>query len=177
VGRLDAVKGIDQLLARFAATDQPAPLCVVGDGPLGPELRGRYEGDSRIRFLGTCAPEQLGPLYRDALALILPSAGYEIFGLVVAEAFAHGTPAVVSEVCGVGELVVEAGAGAVFGSAPELDRALQQIAADPAEREAMGARGRSFVTGHLNEEAYLDRYEALVARVREGRAPAQRGAR
>jgi len=177
VGRLDAVKGIDRLLAQFAASDLPAPLCVVGDGPLGPELRGRYQDDVRIRFLGTCTPDQLGPLYRDALALILPSAGYEIFGLVVAEAFAHGTPAVVSAACGAGELVLEARAGSVFGSAPELDRALTQIAADPGERDAMGGRGRHYVTDRLNEERYLDRYEELVAAAREERAGLQQAAR
>jgi glycosyltransferase involved in cell wall biosynthesis len=170
VGRLDAVKGIDRLAHHFATTDPPAPLRVVGDGPLGETLRRRYAGHPKIEFLGTLTSDRLGPLYRDALALILPSAGYEIFGLVVAEALAHGTPAIVSELCGAAEIVAEADAGAVYSSSGQLDEALQEIAADEAARRQMGERGQRFVGEHLGEDDYLERYERFVEEIRAEKA-------
>lgn len=172
VGRLDAVKGVDRLLEHFVGSERPARLLVVGDGPLGPELRARYGDHPSIGMLGTLAPGDLGSLYRDALALILPSAGHEIFGLVVAEALAHGTPAIVSHLCGAAEVVEQSGAGAVFASPAQLDDALERIVRDPAARDAMGRRGQEFAVDRLGESAYLDRYERLVEEVREARRSA-----
>jgi len=72
VGRMDAVKGVEPLLRHFAEIELPAPLVLVGDGPLAAQLRGRYGSHPAIRFLGSRSQDELGALYRDALALILP---------------------------------------------------------------------------------------------------------
>lgn len=165
VGRLDAVKGIAGLARHFAERPVPAPLRVVGEGPLGPRLRAELGDSPGVELLGGRSGDALGALYRDALALILPSAGYEVLGLVVAEAYAHGTPAIVSDVAGARELVGASGAGEVFGSGEELDRALRQLASVEC-RDRLGAQGRAFVGRELTEEGYLDRYEGLVREVR-----------
>ncbi|MGD8330622.1 MAG: glycosyltransferase family 4 protein, partial [Acidobacteriota bacterium] len=167
VGRMDAVKGVEGLVRHFTCNDSGAPLFLVGDGPIAPDLRRRFGDHPRIRFLGSRSPAELGELYRDALALLLPSAGYEVFGLVVLEAFAHGTPAAVTDVTGAAELVRAAQGGFVYGSDAELADALRQLS-DPGVRERLGASGRHYAREAHREDDYIDRYEQLI---REMRAP------
>jgi glycosyltransferase involved in cell wall biosynthesis len=119
-----------------------------------------------LRFLGRRSQDELGALYRDALALILPSVAYEVFGLVVLEAFAHGTPAVVTDAGGAGELVEAGDAGYVYGSGAELTDALQRLAGDGTLRHELGANGLAYVRRAHREEDSVDRYEQLIREMR-----------
>jgi len=167
VGRMDAVKGVEALVRHFAEHKPPAPLYLAGGGPLQAKLERRFGADPAIRFLGSRGQDELGSLYRDALALILPSAGYEVFGLVVLEAFAHATPAIVTEVGGARELVETSGAGTVYGSDGELAEALEGIAGDPGRRARLGSAGREYVHREHREDDYVERYEHLIRELRE----------
>lgn len=166
VGRLDAVKGIESLARYFDRQRPPAPLRIVGGGPLEADLRHELGGSPSVRFLGTLSREDLGPLYRDALALILPSEGYEVFGQVVIEAFSYATPAIVTEVGGAGELIDASGAGYVYGSDTELEAALQAIASDRGHRQRLGEAGLQYVQREHRESDYVDRYEQLIRELR-----------
>ena len=164
-GRLDAVKGVDTLLRYFTREAFGAPLWLAGDGPDGKALRRRYGSHPAVRFLGHCDADTLGALYRDAVGLLMPSAGYEIFGQVVAEAFAHGTPVLVSPIGGGAGLVEASGGGAVFHSGDELVEATARWLADPEERDRLGRRGRQFAERELSEAIYMSRYEGIVREV------------
>jgi glycosyltransferase involved in cell wall biosynthesis len=101
----------------------------------GAEARGRVE------HLGFVGPEALAELYRDCVAVVLPSL-YEGFGLPLLEAFVAGAPVVASDIPTVREI---AGAGALYVSRP-LDpecwrRALHEICADGPLRERLRAAG------------------------------------
>jgi glycosyltransferase involved in cell wall biosynthesis len=161
VGRLDAVKGLQYVLPSFAGGDAQMPLWIAGAGPQGDELRRRYGDSPNVRFLGHLGGERLGALYRDAAAVILPSAGLETFGQVILEAFAHGTPAITSGTGGGRELVEAGGAGFTYDSKPALLRALEQVA-DPAVRDRLGGRAKDYIGRAHAESAYLDRYESLI---------------
>ena len=167
VGRLAAVKGVGPLLEYFARGTSPAPLYLAGDGPLEGALKRRYRDHPAIRFLGRQSQEDLGPLYRDALALILPSAGYEIYGQVVLESFAHGTLAVVTDVAGASEFIEASGAGHVYRSDDDLASALSTLAGDSGLRNASGRQGRDYLGREHGEAQYVDRYEALIRERRD----------
>jgi glycosyltransferase involved in cell wall biosynthesis len=98
-----------------------APGCwgvFAGDGSLRAELEAeadRLGVRDRCRFLGFVNQTELPAVYATADVLVLPSA-HEPFGLVVNEAFACGTPAIVSDACGAaGDLVREGVTGFVIG--------------------------------------------------------------
>src|SRR5256885_16967485 len=57
-------------------------------------LREQAQGLKHVRFLGTVHSSEISELYRGAIAVLVPSLCYETFGLVAAEAFAHGTPVI-----------------------------------------------------------------------------------
>ncbi|HYZ16832.1 MAG TPA: glycosyltransferase family 4 protein [Candidatus Acidoferrum sp.] len=110
VRRLAATKGLEELIDAIDIVRQKIPdvlLMLSGNGPLAPALAERVRAknlDRWVRFVG-----QLG----DALALgytaadmtVVPSVALEGFGLVVVESLACGTPALVTPVGGLPEVV------------------------------------------------------------------------
>jgi glycosyltransferase involved in cell wall biosynthesis len=91
VGRFVEKKGM-ALLAQLVGRTVGIQWLFAGAGPLHPEA---WQADN-VRVFEGYQREQLADLYRAADLLILPSRG-EGFPLVVQEAFACGTPALVSD--------------------------------------------------------------------------------
>jgi glycosyltransferase involved in cell wall biosynthesis len=110
VGRLSPDKGGHALLDAWAALgNADLELVCIGDGPLRADLSGRRV--PRVRFVGSVGREEVRAWMLQARVLVAPSAWYETFGLVVAEAMAAGLPVIVP---GVGALAeVAAGGSAV----------------------------------------------------------------
>lgn len=96
-GRLTAEKGVINLLRAWQAWGTDAPeLRLVGDGELRSELEHMATG-LPVRFLGRLTPEETQAQIASSRLLVLSSECLETFGLVVVEAFAHGTPVAVSK--------------------------------------------------------------------------------
>jgi glycosyltransferase involved in cell wall biosynthesis len=100
VRRLDHRLGLEELLEAVRQLSDPRVLvAVAGAGPLRErleQLRQRLGLESRLRFLGAPAPEELADWYRAADVMVLPPARHEGFGLATVEALASGTPVVAS---------------------------------------------------------------------------------
>jgi glycosyltransferase involved in cell wall biosynthesis len=140
----------------------------AGDGVMRTELerRAQVRGlEDRVRFLGFVNQTELPSLYASADVLVLPSE-YEPFGVVVNEAFACGTPAIVTMECGAaGDLVrdMETGFTYPWGDVAALADRLNDLCADPSLRErlASGAQSRISRWGlDENADAFA---EALLA--------------
>jgi len=103
VGRLESVKGVGFLLTAFAAVlrgEPTARLLIVGSGSMRPELErtaGALGIGRSVSFAGARPRAELPGLYRQAAVFVLPSL-YEGFPLVLLEAWAHGTPVVITRV-------------------------------------------------------------------------------
>ena len=175
-GRLERLKGLDDVLPLFSG-DGP-DLVIAGSGTHESELRRIAAGSDRIHFLGSVPGEELARLYRGALALIMPSVGYETFGLTVVEAFRASLPVLARAVGPLPEIVEQSGgAGQLFTTADELAAAAGRIAADPGLRERMGRLGRAAFEQRWSEQATIPRYLDVVARAsatRGGGRPAGR---
>jgi glycosyltransferase involved in cell wall biosynthesis len=85
VGRLERIKGLDDVIPAFR-TYPEADLVIAGDGEHGEPLRQLAGGAPNIHFLGRVPLEELRSLYRSAIALIVPSTGFETFGIILIEA-------------------------------------------------------------------------------------------
>jgi glycosyltransferase involved in cell wall biosynthesis len=161
VGRLEAMKGLQEVIPHFGE-NAPADLLVAGSGAYEPELRRLAAGSTRVRFLGQTSSEDLQGLYRDALALIAPSLGFEVFPMVVLEAFCRSTPVIARNVGPYPQLIEESGGGLLFGDGQELRVALDRIAADSELRALLGARGRRAVETRWSEQTATSAYLELV---------------
>ena len=170
VGRLERLKGAHVLIEAFRAY-RGADLVIAGEGEEEDELRRRAAGLEHVHFLGRVAQAELGPLYSGAVALVVPSIGYEVFGLVLLEAFARGTPAIVNDLGALPEVVQEAHGGVVYRTRDELVAALQRLQAAPAVRDELGASGRRAWQRLWSEERHLDGYFAAIEEARTLAAP------
>lgn len=104
VGRLDEEKGVEDAVA--ATRKAGARLCVVGDGPL---MKRVATAGEHVRALGWKSHAEIGPIIRQASALLMPSRYPEPFGLVAIEAAACGVPVIMSESAFLAEEMVTAG--------------------------------------------------------------------
>lgn len=175
VARHDPVKGVDVLLEAFARVPPPARLVLIGDGSQTAELHRLCHElglDDRVEFR---------PLPWDAVraadlmwafdALVLPSR-LEGFPVTIVEAMLAGRPVIATRVGSVDEAVEPGVTGWIVPPEdPEaLAAAIQELLADPAAAEQMGARAREIAevrfTIEATIEAYVDLYRAVLGRTR-----------
>jgi glycosyltransferase involved in cell wall biosynthesis len=163
VGRLEEIKGAQTLIPIFRHY-QKADLLIAGTGTGERRLR-RLAGDSsNIRFLGYVPERELQTLYRHAVAVLAPSVGYEVFSLVVLEAFRQKTPAIVRKRGGMPELIDESGGGFVYDTDEELLDAMERLM-DPASRRKRGLLGYEAFQRKWTAEAHLKSYFALIDQI------------
>lgn len=174
VGSLDARKNVETLITAVvgAAPPLPARLLVVGpvDGDdveaFNRRLARRGAGE-RVRHLGFVTPEQLTTLYRDALAVVLPSL-YEGFGLPVLEAMRCGTPVVASDIPSLREVADDA---ALYVDRPldavALRDALVRISEDSALRAELVANGER-AAARFSWQEVGERFASLLTRLARG---------
>jgi glycosyltransferase involved in cell wall biosynthesis len=113
LGRQDTEKGIDllvyaaRLLARRGVRLQ---LVICGSTAKGGGYRkvidelGEHLG-LRIHHTGSVSPEVRAALYAHSHCVVYPSINREPFGLVAAEAMSYGTPVLVPDYGGIGEVI------------------------------------------------------------------------
>ena len=143
-------------------------------------LVGRERADVTFGFVGPGEPMALADGVRvidagrvsdeekyDWLAaadlLCLPSLG-EIFPVAILEAWSAGTPALVSDIPPLVELVSTVGGGRAAARNPEaVAAAILDLLAAPEELEAMGERGRAWWQAHATPAAVAEQHAALYA--------------
>jgi glycosyltransferase involved in cell wall biosynthesis len=169
VGRLEKLKGLQNLFPMLRAYPQ-VRLRIAGTGTYEAELRRMASDLPNVEFLGQVHPSRVPELYREALAVVVPSLCYEVFPLAAAEALAHGVPVVARRIGALAEIVEESGGGILFESIPECHSAMEQLLASPALGSELGDRGRRFALEQWTEEVHLQRYLELVRRLMKERA-------
>ena len=177
VGRLHPLKGLEALLAAMAEVPNVS-LTVVGRDEQG--QRARLERQchvaglaDRVQFTGVVTEARKHELLAACEAFVLPSLS-ENFGLVVAEALAHGKPVIVTDGAPAWQEVPRRQCGWYLAdyvtAAPNarvqaLRGALESLAAtSPAERVAMGSRGRQWMATDFTWEAVEERLAQLMRR-------------
>ena len=161
VGRLEKIKGLQTVIAlwdRVANFD----LLVAGAGDYEAALRQQAAGNPRIKFLGLRSQRELGALYYHAVACLVPSITYETFGMIIIEAFARKTPAIVRDLGALPEVVNEAGGGFVYQTDEQLLDAILRLGSCPALRMQLGQSGYDAFVRLWSTEAHLAQYFELL---------------
>ncbi|WP_373355207.1 glycosyltransferase family 4 protein [Pseudoroseicyclus sp. CXY001] len=116
VGRLDRQKGLDLLLDAYSKArlkNLRLRLHVIGEAVVSNVKRqGADRSVEGVDFLGWVNAERIDGYYSAADLVAVPSR-WEAFGLVVAEAYRNGTPALVSDRGALPDLVVDGVTGFV----------------------------------------------------------------
>jgi glycosyltransferase involved in cell wall biosynthesis len=170
-GRLEPIKGVDDLIEAFTGTAGP-DLVIAGEGTLGAALRARAAGQPRIHFVGRLPLDRLAPYYRHALASLVPSKGFETFGMVAIESLAQGTPVIARDLGPLPEILAATGGGTTFSTAADLRARLDECIADPAAGRARGEHGRRVAATLFEPEHVTRQLLAVIAREIERRRTA-----
>lgn len=161
VGRLEKIKGLQTLIPIFRNYHQ-ADLVVAGTGDYEPELRRQAAGLQNVMFLGGLPPGQLQQFYRNAIALVVPSVGYETMGIVILEAFREHTPVIVRRLGSLQEVIEESDGGFSYQTPEELLTAMERLRTGAELRCMMGDRGFKTYCERWSEEAHLAAYLRLL---------------
>jgi glycosyltransferase involved in cell wall biosynthesis len=105
--------GLDRLVDAVDLARQCCPdllLHIAGTGPLESDLRRQIDDlglGNHVKLLGFVPDDDLPTAYRAATISIVPTIALEGFGLVAVESLAAGTPALVTPVGGLPEVVCD----------------------------------------------------------------------
>jgi glycosyltransferase involved in cell wall biosynthesis len=158
VGRLVKEKGVETLI-RAAAKSRIA-VRVVGDGPQRPELENLIAATGAdVELAGWRTHDEVLDEMSRARALVVPSIWHETFGLVVAEAFASGTPVIASRLGAVSELLDEE-RGYLFpaGDSDRLADLMTHVTAHPREAAGRVDNAMRYAHTHLTFERWRHQY-------------------
>lgn len=164
LGARRPTKGVDILLqaAPLVWRQHPdAHFAFVGPGgPLSLE-------DRRILDVGAVSDAERAQWLARANVLCLPSSG-ESFGLVVAEAWSHRTPALVSDIPVLAELASVSGGAVVAKREPgAFADEICSLLAEPERTRAMGQAGHAYWLANLTPAAVTQRHLEIYERLLE----------
>jgi glycosyltransferase involved in cell wall biosynthesis len=167
VAQLIERKRLSDLLAAMARLRERRPdarAAIVGDGPLGPELRrdaARLGVEDAVDFLGRLPDVE--EIYRASRVFVLTSRS-EGLSVATAEAMACGLPAVVTDVGDMADLVREGRNGHLVrvGDAGGLAERIGALLDDPDRYAAAAAAAREDAVAHSAVDRLRDLYRDLL---------------
>jgi glycosyltransferase involved in cell wall biosynthesis len=137
LGKLTPRKRVDVLIEAFASRLESGARLVIAGNDMGSGValarQARALGVSdRVTFTGLLEADRRLEALADADVVVYPSAD-EVFGLVPLEALLVGTPVVVADDSGCGEIIGQTGGGLVvpLGDAASLAQAIRRILDEP----------------------------------------------
>lgn len=173
VGRLVGDKGINELVQAFGQLppERNAKLLLVGSmepelDPLQPETLREIESNPAIISVGY--QSDVRPYFAVSDALAFPSYR-EGFPNVVMQAGAMGLPAIVSDINGCNEIIVEGENGIIIPpkNLDELCKAMEKLMTETELYGKLKTKARNMVTSRFEQqvvwEALLAEYDCLLA--------------
>lgn len=151
MGRLVTTKGVTLLLQAakmLREQDRHFEVLIIGNGPERAALeqfaRGSQLG-AQVRFAGRLDGDQLEAALAQATAVVVPSLGGEVFGLVVAENMLRALPIVASDLGAFSEVLGDTGLSFRTGDAADLATKIGRLIDDSglARQQAQRARERA----------------------------------
>jgi glycosyltransferase involved in cell wall biosynthesis len=161
VGRLIENKGVRQLVDVWSTIDN-LPLKIVGEGPLGAELREQAAAmGANIQFLGLQPSDEVLQQLHGARVLLVPSLHREGFPRVVTEGLACGVPIIASNVEPLPSIVQDGDTGLIFAARnlADLQAKIEQMNDDVEARQRMRHAARVDYENNYNADS---NYQRLV---------------
>ena len=147
-GRLVTTKGVRLLFeaARILrGQNRSVELLIIGDGPERASLEQfarESQLDTQVQFAGRLHGTHLEAALARCFAVVVPSLGGEVFGLVVAENMLRALPVVASDLGAFAEVLGDSGLTFRAGDAASLAASLARLLDDPGLAARLGPRAR-----------------------------------
>lgn len=171
LGRIHKIKGLDLLANAFvdiSKTLKNTILVITGpDGGYLSTLMNLVDNlgiNDKVLFTGPLHDRDKFDAYADADVYVLPSI-YEAFPVTVLEAFACGTPVVVTDRCGIADIIDNKAGLVVPYNENSLSEALLRILTDEDMRTRFGETGRALVREKYSWSRIIEQMENLYEEV------------
>jgi glycosyltransferase involved in cell wall biosynthesis len=170
LGRLSPEKGPMTLLEAWERLPCAVPLVIAGDGPMRHHLENEVAQKQLqyVGFAGRLKREEAYEAMKKAAFLVVPSVWNEPFGMVVAEAFACGTPVLGALVGSIQEMLEDQVTGLHFapGDPDALAKKVVWAWGHPHEMAAMGKAARRVYekryTANTNYHLLMNIYDSAI---------------
>lgn len=164
-GRLEKRKGVPELLSLAEEwIDRSVEFRFAGEGP----LESRIQKSRVANGLGYLSSPELAAEYANADVLAAPSyrvEGWEeLFGMVITEAFACGTPVVSTDCVGPQELITDGETGFVVEQhdTSSLRGRIEAVLSDPELRSKMGHTARKEAETTYDIDIVADQWRSVL---------------
>ena len=171
MGRLVTTKGARLLFEAakiLREQHRSFELLIIGDGPERAPLE-QLARDSQltalVRFAGRLDGTQLEAALAQVSAVVVPSLGGEVFGLVVVESMQRGLPVVSSDLGAFTELLDDAGLTFRTGDVKDLAATLSRLLDDPSFAAALGRRARQRALDFCNKSRMIEAHTGVYLEV------------
>ncbi len=166
IGRLSPEKGIEALLEAFKKS--PYSLKIIGGGPYEAQVKQAALAHQNIDYLGFQKKEFIMDALKKTSGLIFPSVWYEGFPMTLAEAMSTGTPAIVSHIGGLPEIIEDGHHGLHIrpGNSQDIQAKVHQLLSDSTLQKKLGKNARirylERYTPEVNYEKLMEIYRHVV---------------
>ncbi len=162
-GRLERIKGLDRVIPLFL-DDFGSDLVLAGEGSERGALEALAQGRPQIQFVGRLSESELAPWFRGARGVIVPSVGFETFGMTIIEAMLAGAPVIARRLGPAPEILESGGAGLLFDTETELRAHLVALTRTPELAAEFRRKGTERFDRQYTEAAVIPRYLEIVRR-------------
>jgi glycosyltransferase involved in cell wall biosynthesis len=167
LGKITPRKRVDDLVQAFARLERHHAVLVIAGNDMGGTVKTRaliqtYGLEQRCILTGLLRSNERLEALAEADVVVYPSE-HEIFGLVPLESLLSGTPVIVADDSGCGEIVRATGGGLLVpvGDVAALAGAIERILDGPSEWRAAAAKAGTRVKDLYGAAAVCDDVEAL----------------
>jgi glycosyltransferase involved in cell wall biosynthesis len=145
-------------------------LLIIGDGPERKTLErlcAKLELAARVDFLGEIPEQEVDARLGDEIAVVIPSVGGEVFGLVAPENMMRGRTVIIPDGGSLAEIAGETGLKFAAGDAKSLAACMEQLLRSPEIAMKLGELGRTRSLRLFRAERMLQDHWALYQKVLE----------
>ena len=174
LGKLTPRKRLDVVVHGFAQLQRADASLVIAGNDMGAGARARslvhaHGLEGRTFFTGLLRGHERLEALAEADLLVYPSQ-HEIFGLVPLEAILSGTPVVVADDSGCGEIICQIAGGQVIpaGDAKALAVAIERVLLEPARWRAAAAEGARRVRDTYGADVVSSQIEQMYLEMTGG---------
>ena len=165
LGRLHKIKGIDLLLKAFELLSKNmdnVKLVIVGPGDVSTfkKMSHNLSIENKVIFTGPLYGNDKYEAFIDSDLYILPSV-YEAFPNTILEAFLFGKPVVVTDGCGIKDIIHKNAGYVVKYDKNSLKDAMYSILINKKLKSSFGENGRHIVNNEFNWTKIIDKLENL----------------
>lgn len=169
IGRLSREKGLWTLIHAMEKVDGPV-LKIAGTGPEEDAIRDYImgKGIQNIELVGFLSADARAEFLRNAMFTVMPSEWYEMFPMVLLEAWATGKAVIGTRMGAMGDLIEEGNTGLLFspGDSEDLARKIVRLYRSPDSASRMGASARRLVESKyspkMSEARLIDIFRKVI---------------